>query len=506
MTTHRPIARSAALWLLSLPLATLTAQAPPPAPAPETWNVTVGKSMVVDSPLPIERISVADPTLAEVVAVDPRQVLVNGRSPGETSVIVWQDGGGRLVYNLKVHVSSARLDAVRHQIALEFPSADVSLSADLDSVFVRGTVKDVVAAGRISLMAGTLGKVINLLHVEVPPVQRQILVKVRFLNVDRTVSRNLSVDLASGAFNQSTALGPDSPISTVGSQPVTLSDAVNIFLFRKDLNLAVAIQALATKNLIETLAEPTVPAVDGKPASFVAGGEFPFPVVQPGANGAGSAISIQWREYGVRLDFTPTITPRGTIHLQVAPEVSSLDYAHTVTVAGTTIPALSVTKVHTDIELDSGQSFVIAGLLDNQTTDNLSKVPGIGDVPILGKLFQSKIISRNNSELLVIVTPEIVRPIPAGQSVPDLNFPQTFMPDNTKSPLRHPGMDVTGPVPVTPPEPTMPVEKLQEMQRQPNYAPQAPSAGGDAAGAPAAGLAAPVSAQPGAGQTGGIQK
>jgi pilus assembly protein CpaC len=345
-------------------------------------------------------------------------------------------------------------------------------------VFVRGTVKDVVSAARVETIAGTLGHVVNLLHVVVPPVEAQILVKVKFADVDRSASRSLSLDLASGAFNQSAAAGVDSPLSTNGMQSFSLSEAVNIFLFRKDINLGAALQLLASKNLLEMLAEPTVPAINGKAASFVAGGEFPFPIVQPGSNGGSSAISISWREYGIRLNFLPLITPRGTIRLHVSPEVSSLDYTHSVSVGGTTIPALSTRKVDTEIEVDSGQSFVIAGLLDKQTSESLSKVPGIGDIPLLGKLFQSKTITRNNSELLVIVTPEIVRPIPEGQPAPDLKFPQTFLPDSDKTPLRQPGIDATGPVPVTPLSQTVPLEQLvhQEKQGQADAAPNAPTA------------------------------
>jgi pilus assembly protein CpaC len=176
----------------------------------------------------------------------------------------------------------------------------------------------------------------------------------------------------------------------------------------------------------------------------------------------------------------------------VAPEVSSLDYTHAVSVGGTTVPALSTRKVQTEIELESGQSFVIAGLLDNQTTENLSKVPGIGDIPIIGKLFQSKTISRSNSELLVIVTPEIVRPIPAGQPAPDLNFPQTFLPDNTTTPLRHPGMDKTSPVPVTPLSKTVPLEQLLQPEKQEYAAPAAtPAANAPAPSTPQAAPSAP---------------
>jgi len=476
-------------------LCSLSAQQPATSNV-EEWSVTVGKSMTVDSPLPIERISIADPTLADAVAVGPKELLINGKAAGETSVIVWQTGGSRLLYDLTVRVNPARVDTVRRQIALEFPGEDIGIVFDNTAVFVRGTVKDVVSAQRVAAIAGTLGKVVNLLHVEVPPVQAQIMVKVRFCDVDRTASRALSLDLASGAFNQTSAVGVDSPISVDGAKTFSLSEAVNIFLFRRDLNLGAAIQALASKNLLETLAEPTVPAIDGKPASFVAGGEFPFPMVQPAAAGAVSSVTISWREYGIRLNFLPTITPRGTIRLHVAPEVSSLDYTHAVSVGGATIPALSTRKVQTEIELESGQSFVIAGLLDNQTTDNLSKVPGIGDIPIIGKLFQSKTVSRSNSELLVIVTPEIVRPIPAGQPIPDLNYPKPFMTENTRTPLQQPGAGVTGPVSMPPASATIPVE---ELIRQQSLDPTAPAV--NAAPAPAAAQPAPAGSE-----AGGVQR
>jgi pilus assembly protein CpaC len=484
-------------------LCALSAQQPA-THALEDWNVTVGKSIVVDSPIPIGRISITDGAMAEAVGIGPREILINGKAPGETSVILWQNDGSRLIYNLNVRVSPARVDAVRQQIALEFPGDDINIVFDNNAVFVRGTVKDVVSATRVAAIAATLGKVVNLLRVDIPPAEAQILVKVRFCDVDRSASRSLSVDLASSAFNQTTALGPDQPISTDG-KTFSLSDAVNIFLFRKDLNLGAAIQALAAQSLLEMLAEPTVPAINGKMASFVAGGEFPFPVVQPGATG--STITISWREYGIRLNFTPLITPRGSIRLQVAPEVSSLDYTHSVSVGGTTIPALSTRKVQTEIELESGQSFVIAGLLDNQITDSLSKVPGIGDIPILGKLFQSKTTARNNSELLVIVTPEIVRPIPAGQTVPDLNYPKAFMPDNTTIPLHHPDSSITGEVPA-PPAQTIPVELLLQQQKQTD-SPAAIPAANPSTGSPSAQGAAsaqPASAPPPAANDGGIQK
>jgi pilus assembly protein CpaC len=468
-------------WLCAFPHQPLVAGDGPGDAANKTatveqWSVTAGKSLVLDSPLPIERISVADGTLADAVAIGPKEVIINGKLPGRTSLIVWQSNGNRQVYDLAVTVSPNKLDAVREQVARECPNDNVEITVAGEAVFVRGTVQDVIEADRVMAIATTLGKPVNLLRVVTPPVEAQILVKVRFASVDRGASRNLSLDLASGALNQNAAIGPDQPISTNGGQTTTLSDAVNIFLFRKDINLTAAIQALESKNLLEMLAEPTVPAINGKEASFVAGGEFPFPVVQPGVAGSGTSITIAWREYGVRLNFLPVITPRGTIRLQVAPEVSSLDYTHAVTIGGQTIPALSKRRVQTEIELEGGQSFVIAGLIDNQTSDALSKIPGLGDIPILGKLFQSKITSRTNNELLVIVTPEIVRPIPEGQPLPDLKLPATFLPPNSNVPLRQPGMNQTGPVPVTPPAQVVPVEQVtgQQKQGQPDAAPNQP--------------------------------
>ncbi|MBZ5584471.1 MAG: pilus assembly protein N-terminal domain-containing protein [Acidobacteriia bacterium] len=439
----------------------------------EKWTVTVGKSLVMDSPLPIERLSVADGNLADAVAIGPKEVLINGKAPGETSLVVWQKGGSRLLYDLTVRVSPAKMEALRQQIAREYPDQDISVSFDNDSVFLRGTVKDVIAGERLTAMASTMGKVINLLRVDVPPVEAQILVKVRFASVDRGASRDLAFNFATGAFNQQSAISNNFPISMDGGKSFSLTDAVNILLLRRDINLVATLKALESKNLLEILAEPTVPAINGKPASFLAGGQFPFPMVQPGSGGGGAVVTISWREYGVRLNFLPVVTPRGTIRLQVAPEVSSLDYTHAVSVQGSTVPALSTRRVDTEIELESGQSFVIAGLIDNQTTESFSKIPGIGDIPVLGKLFQTKLVTRNSGELLVIVTPEIVRPIPAGQPVPELNNPKPFMPPNTATALRQPGMDKTGPVPVNAPSKTMPLEQLLQQQKQAQ--PEAPA-------------------------------
>ena len=451
---------------LSGPLAAVELQS---QSAPLT--VTVGKSLVLDNAMNIQRISVANGDLAEAVAVNPREILINGKFPGETSLVIWQQGGPRLLFDLVVRASSSRLDNVRGQIARELPGQDVSVYTEGDTVFVHGTAKDMISAERASAMAAVLGKnVVNLLHVTTPVEEPQILLKVKFADVDRTKSMNLGLNLFStGATNTVGGVTTQQfspPVVTVPSpgSPITatMNNALNIFLYRADLNLGATIEALAANNILQILAEPNVLAMNGKPASFLSGGEFPVPVVQGGSNIG--AVTIQFREYGIRLNFLPTITPRGTIRLQVAPEVSSLDYSNAVVLQGFTVPAIATRKVQTEIELENGQSFAIAGLIDKNFNETLSKIPGIGDIPLLGKLFQSKTLTKSNSELLVLVTPELVRPIPAGQPRPDVPMPRPFLPTDVKD-LRTPGVETTGPVPVKPDRESIPLEELEKLQK-----------------------------------------
>ncbi|MCL4401922.1 MAG: pilus assembly protein N-terminal domain-containing protein, partial [Acidobacteria bacterium] len=414
-------------------------------------------------------------------AISPKEVLVNGKAPGETSLVIWQEGGSRLFYDLKVLQSTVRIEAARAELTRELPGQAVTVNFENDTAFLGGTVKDVISADRAVSIAGTLGKVVNLLHVMIPPVEAQILLKVRFANVDRAALQDLGANLYStGALNTPGAIstGQFSPSRVAvadGKTEFSLGDALNLFLFRPDLNLAATIRALQTKMLLEILAEPNLLTINGKPASFVAGGEFPFPTLQGGGAGLG-AVTIAFREFGVRINFLPTVTPRGTIRLQVVPEVSSLDYANGLVFQGFNIPALSTRRVQTEVELEDGQSFVIGGLLDNRTTESLNKIPGLADIPLLGKLFQSRSINKNHTELLVLITPELVRPIPAGQRLPDVERPLPFMREGTQVPPRTPGMQVTGAVPVTPPQETVPVEQLMQEQKasQGTAAPVAP--------------------------------
>jgi pilus assembly protein CpaC len=281
-------------------------------------------------------------------------------------------------------------------------------------------------------------------------------------------------------------------------QDYTISNVLNLFFFRPDLDLGATIQALQTKGLLEVLAEPNVLAENGHQASFLAGGEFPYPVVQGGTTGGTTAVTIQFRQFGVRLNFIPTITPRGTIRLQVAPEVSALDYTNGVSLQGFVVPGVSVRNVNTEVELAENQSFAIGGLLDNRETETLQKVPFIGDVPILGKFFQSKQRSKTNTELIVIVTPQFVHPIPAGQPVPALKFPVPFMPPNSGTEMGNPGIAVTGTAAAVPPKATVPFETLiKSMQsKQLMVTPSSGSFGGSASAQSGATTGTPGPAPP----------
>ncbi|MGO9095421.1 MAG: type II and III secretion system protein family protein [Bryobacteraceae bacterium] len=444
--------------------------------------LTVGKSLVVESPVTIQRVAVGDSKTAEAIAVSPREVLVNGKAVGDTSLIVWQQGGNRLLFDLRVRASNTKLEAVRHEIERELPGQDVTINVEDTSVYVRGTVADMLSAERAIALATTLGKPVNLLRVKVPASEQQILLKVRFADVDRTVSQNLGMSFfSSGGGNTQGSIGTGNPapptITPTSGQKlgsITLGEAATLMLFRPDLNIGLSLEALESKGLAQILAEPNLLAINGKKASFLSGGEFPFPMVQPGSNGSAPIITLQWREYGIRTNFTPVITPRGTIRLKVNPEVSSLDYSHAISISGFSIPALSTRRIDTEIELQDGQTFAIAGLLDNETTKTLSKIPGISSIPVLGKLFQSRTISKTNSELLVVVTPEVVQPAPAGMQVPIPEMTMPFINGTMSTPPRTPPISVTGQVPVRSLQDSIRVEEMDAMKDQTPSTPAMP--------------------------------
>lgn len=436
------------------------------ADGPNILSVVVGRSILVDSPRGVERVSVGLGGIAEATVLSPNEILVNAKAPGETTLILWEQGGHREFFNIAVQASTTesigRVDAIRRELGRLLPGQNVSLSAENGSIFLSGTVKDLNSAERAVEIASVAGKVVNLLSVEVPAAQSQILLKVVFASVDRTKSKQLGINLFSTGLGHtigSIGTGQFSPPVVGLNGTASLSNDLNIFAFFPGLDLGATIEALESKGLVEVLAEPNVLTENGKQGSFLAGGEYPYPVVQGSSGTSGPSVTIVFKEYGIRLNFIPTITPRGTIHLQVAPEVSSLDFSNALELSGFQVPAIDVRKLKTEVELSQGQSFAIGGLLDNRETQTFQKIPFLGSIPILGKFFQSISKTKTNTELIVIVTPEIVKPIPAGAPRPALNYPELFLPPNTGTPMHTPLTPPSAARPEGAPAP-IPVEEL----------------------------------------------
>ena len=481
------IACCSALSLLICGRRVLRAQAPPSASQPSEssfqdsaneLSVAVGKSVLVDSVRPTKRVAVGLGDVAEASVITPTEIMVNGKAPGETSLIIWDDRGGRQFFNVTVRTPASAvqtsMDSVRRQLRSELPGQTLNVGSENGVVYLRGTVDDLTSSARAVQIASTAGKVVNLLNVKVPPAKPQILLKVRIASVDRNKLKNLGINMfnlglgnAIGAVS-TTQFSP--PFVTGGGSgggsgasgalgSAQLSQEGNIFAYFPGLNAGATITALQTQGLAEVLAEPNLLAMDGHQASFLAGGQYPYPMVQGTSAGGAGAVTIMFKEYGVRLNFIPTITPRNTIRLQVSPEVSTLDFANAVTLSGFTVPAITTRRINTEVELADSQTFVLGGLLDNRETETFEKIPFIGDIPILGKLFQSKSINRTNTELIVLVTPEIVSPIPANAAIPELKYPVPFLPPNSNIPMHTPDAK-TADNTLAPSPATIPVETL----------------------------------------------
>ncbi len=292
----------------------------------------------------------------------------------------------------------------------------------------------------VAMVSGLGATIINNVEIPPAPAERQIMLRVKFAEVDRQAQNEFGAAiLSTGGLNtlgqiNTQQFGSPRLSSLDGSIPATLAgqtftfqlqDILSVFAFRPDLNLGAAIKALHTKNLIQILAEPNVITTDGKEAHFLVGGEFPVPVVQGGSS-AGS-VTIQFREFGIRFDFLPKITERGSIKMQVNPEVSALDFANAVQIQGFSVPALSTRRVETEVELMPGQSFMVGGLLDNRIGDTFNRIPGLSSIPLLGRIFKSYQREKQSSELMVFVTPEFPEVIDVGEALSSVPMPVEFM-------------------------------------------------------------------------------
>lgn len=397
-------------------------------------RVRTGRSMVISTEDALRRVSVTDSEIASAAIITPNQVLVHGRQTGTVTLILWNQQDEPTAYDLVVELD---VPAARDTLQRMFPGEDLDLFQSGDAIVVSGSVSNAQVGARALALAGTLGQ--NVVDLTTTSENRQtILLEVRFAEVDRTAIHEFGINLFStGATNtpgaistgqfggvSSSGAGFGTGIEVSGSQAdFTLTDALNVLMFRPDLDIGAAIRALEQQSLLEILAEPTVLARNGTEASFLAGGEFPFPVVQSGAGT--SSVSIEFKEFGVRLSFLPTVLDDGTISLRVTPEVSALDYANALSISGFLVPALSTRRADAEVDLRAGQTFAIAGLIDQRLTEAALKVPVLGDIPILGRLFRSHSSNESRTELLVMVTPRFVEGV-APEEMPGVDFPQPF--------------------------------------------------------------------------------
>ncbi len=396
---------------------TLPAQSQPQGSAP--LRVMVGKSLLINTTERLRRISITDGAIAFAQVITPTQILVHGKAPGEISLLIWDELERSRSFDLRVDVDVSACAEEEHRV---FPDERITVTPSRAAIVLSGHVSTEDVSKRAGELASAYSpKVVNVLTFG-PVGAQEVLLQVKFAEVDRSALTQFGMNFIStgaantvgtvttgqfGGFGPQT-LTPGTQTGTGTTTSTTLNNVLNLFLFRPDINFGATIEALQTKNLLQILAEPNLIAVNGKEASFLAGGQFPFPVVQPGAGF--TAVTISFKDFGVRLQFTPVIMPNGNIHLKVAPEVSTLDFANALTISGFTVPALSTRKAETEFELQDGQSFVIAGLIDNRVTDIYNKIPGLGDIPVLGNFFRSKSLQKNNSELMVLCTVRRISP------------------------------------------------------------------------------------------------
>ena len=387
------------------------------ATAGDVLHLVVGHSILLVSAAPLRRVYVGNPAVLQTYTSGVAEIVLTAKTPGVSSMVLWDDAGGHRLYTVFADLDPSSLQASLQQA---FPGASIHAEAGEGRIFLTGSVAPAAASDAAVKMASQYAKdVVNSIRID-PVHGKQVQLKLRIVEVDRTRLDQLGINIFAGGRTAVATTTEQFPSTATGSgSSLSVSDPLNVLLYNTKLNVGLTIQDLEQKQILQVLAEPTLTTVSGMTARFLSGGEFPFPVIQPGG-GAGSAasVTIQFRPYGVKVDFTPTVSADGIIHLKLSPEVSALDYSNAVTISGYTIPALSTRRAETEVEIRDGQSFAVSGLLDHRTTEIMSKVPGIGDVPILGQLFHSKNFNHSVVELVIVVTASIVDPLnsPAGST------------------------------------------------------------------------------------------
>jgi len=390
--------------------------------------ITAGRSTVLASDFDVRRIAITNPAIADATVVQPREILVDAKAAGTVSLIIWGAGTARSQYDVVVQPAITTLE---QRLRALYPGEDIHVSVNDEALLLSGHVSStaiMLKAEEIAQASATKEKVINLLQLPAGITSQQVMLQVRFAEVNRHALTQLGVSFFTNGTGYKNWVGRSSTeqfaapdLQKDGS--VTFSDFLNLFLFNYKYNIGAVIQALKQTGFFQSLAEPNLIAYNGQEASFLAGGEIPVPVVQ----GVTNAVSVQWKEFGIRLTFRPTIAG-DEIRLHVRPEVSSLDFNNGITLQGFRIPALTTRRAETDVQLRDGQSFAIAGLLDNTAQTDRAAIPILGQIPIIGNLFKSQADRKDQTELMVLITPHLVRAL-SPDEVPALpTTPGRFLP------------------------------------------------------------------------------
>ncbi len=424
------------------PLAAAALRAPQAAqvtPSITRIRLTAGRSTVLATDFDVTRIAITNPVVADAVVVEPREILIDGKGSGTVSLIVW-GAGRREQYDVVVEQEVTNL---QQQLEALFPGEDIRVNATEEAIILSGQVSSnpvMLRAGEIAQATSASARVINMLQLPGGSESQQVILQVRFAEVNRRAMTELGVSLFTGPTGFKDFIGrsttqqfpaPDFDSLTRSedngeldlSGEITFGDFLNLFVFNTKYNVGGLIKALQSTGFFQSLAEPNLIAYNGQEASFLAGGEIPVPVVQ----GTTGSVSVEYKEFGIRLSFRPTIAG-DVIRLRVRPEVSTLDFGNGITLAGFRIPALSTRRAETEVELRDGQSFVIAGLLDNVTQDNTAAIPLLSRLPIIGYLFRSKSERAERTELMVLITPRLVRALDPDEVPPLPTQPRDFLP------------------------------------------------------------------------------
>ena len=424
---------SLVMVLVVAPMAAQTPLAPAATDASgfERVVLTAGRSTVLSTMFDVKRIAVTNPAVADAVVVQPREVLIDGKSSGTVSLIVWGTTE-RKQYDVVVDQGVSALQQTFQKL---FPGEDIRVAMNDESLILTGHVSSnavMLRAGEIATRTSSKVSVINMLELPGGTISQQVMLQVRVAEVNRKAVQELGAALvsqratATGRTTTQQFAAPDFDDSTPGGLKFT--DFLNIFFFNRKEGLGAVIKALEQKGLFQSLAEPNLIAYNGQEASFLAGGEFPIPVVQ--GSGLTAAVTILFKEFGVKLKFTPTIAG-DVIRLKVNPEVSSLDFNNGITLDGFRIPALITRRAQTDVELRDGQSFAIGGLLNNLSQDDTANIPFLSKIPIIGSVFKSKAERMERTELMVLVTPRLVKPLDPDEVPPLPTQPKKFLPAPT---------------------------------------------------------------------------